>query len=329
MSLLCVRLGKAVCTTDASALLLKTLYPGKFAVYSDGCYDIPEFGTTPEDFRNQIQGFIDAGADGLKMGDGEFGPGVPLDDPKFDRMFDLLEETGFPILWHVGGAVWMPARRKFQKIKDGIAAHFLNYVPGRDDDVPEGPSRGQTTEQLEAKRAQIENLLARHPKLRLTFAHMYFMSNDLDRLADFLNRHPLINVDLTPCNEIYYFLSQDPKRSRDFICEYSDRIIFGTDNTVELAPMETLINMRRFLEGDEKFYAPQWGFDVQGIELPREVLTKIYSTNFRARGETKPLNPKKAAEYCDFLYDLVRDFEEMGDTAKEDVLECARRFRAM
>jgi hypothetical protein len=155
------------------------------------------------------------------------------------------------------------------------------------------------------------------------------MSNDLDRLADFLNRHPLINVDLTPCNEIYYFLSQDPKRSRDFICEYSDRIIFGTDNTVELAPMETLINMRRFLEGDEKFYAPQWGFDVQGIELPREVLTKIYSTNFRARGETKPLNPKKAAEYCDFLYDLVRDFEEMGDTAKEDVLECARRFRAM
>ncbi len=330
MNLLCVRLGKSVCMTDTEALLLKAVYPGKFTVYSDGCYDIPEFGVTGEDFREQIQDFIDAGADGLKMGDGELGPGVPLDDPRVDPMFDLIEETGFPVIYHVGSAVYLPPRRRFQKNKEGILKHFLGYDPRRDEDLPENAGVNITSERLEEQRTQIESLLKRHPKARITFPHMYFMANDLDRLAKFLNRHPYVNVDLTPCSEIYYHLSQNPKRSRDFIVEYQDRLVFGTDNTLEISPIEGLSNIRRFLESDEKFYVPQYGFDVSGIApLPPEVLQKIYKDNFMRICDPKPFIPKKAAEYCDKLYDIVRDFEELSAANKEEILESARRLRAL
>ena len=330
MNLLCVRIGKSVCMTDTEALLLKAIYPDKFTVYSDGCYDIPEFGVTPDDFRNQIQDFIDAGADGLKMGDGELGPGVPLDDPRVDPMFDLIEETGFPVIYHVGSAVYMPPRRRFQKNKEGVLARFLGYDPIKDEDLPENAGVHRTREELEEQRSQIENLLKRHPRAKITFPHMYFMSDDLGRLADFLNRHPYVNVDITPCPEIYYHLSKDPGRTREFFVEYQDRLIFGTDNTLELSPIEGISNIRRFLESDETFFVPQYGFDITGIApLPPEVLRKIYRENFLRICDPKPFAPKKAAEYCDKLYETVRHFEELPEDNKEDILEVARRLRAL
>ena len=59
----------------------------------------------------------------------------------------------------------------------------MRYHPGIDDDAEAHP--GAPAEVMEAKYAQIENLLNRHPKARITFPHMYYLSQDLDRLSSF------------------------------------------------------------------------------------------------------------------------------------------------
>ena len=114
-NLLCVRLASSNCMTDTEALLAKALNPGKITVHCNPTFQIDAYDTTPEGVAAQVQDFIDAGADGVKLADGNAGPDVPLDSPVFDPMFDLMEKTGFPLLYHVGTTPYYPARRTYQK----------------------------------------------------------------------------------------------------------------------------------------------------------------------------------------------------------------------
>jgi len=328
-NLLCVKLGRSSCTTDAGALLLKALYPGSFSVYFHPAIEFEGFGRTPEGIRSQVQAFIDAGADGVKLADGNAGEN-PLDSPMFDPMFDLLEETGFPMTYHVGSTVTLPPQRSFQKNKyEKNFPQFMRYNPATDDDKPERPGF-VTAEKMEEKYAQIDNLLNRHPKARVTFPHMFYMSQDLDRLAAFLDRHPAVNLDLTPVNEIYYHFAQKPDRAKDFLVTYQDRIFLGTDNSTESDPLPVLINFRRFFETDEKFYVPRYGFDMQGImPFPDDVRKKLYKDNFLRMCDPKPLDIKKAAAYCEMMYETVRGFDELAEENKAEVLEAARRLKAL
>ena len=201
MNLLCVRHGKSACITDAEALLLKALMPGQFTVYCNPAFQIEEFGSDAEGLHKQILGFAEAGADGVKLGDGEAGENV---------------------------------------------------------------------------NQQIENLLSRHPDARITFAHFFFKADDLDSMAAFLDHYPNTRIDITPCSDLYYHLSQNPNRSREFFETYSDRLIFGTDNEMELDPVLQIALVRQFLETDESFFCVKYGFDITGIApLQKETLEKI------------------------------------------------------
>jgi len=327
-NLLCVRHGRSSCITDAEALLAKALYPGKFTVYCHPAIDFEGFDNTPEGIRAQVQAFIDAGADGLKIADGNAGK-EPLDSPMFDPVFDLIEETGFPVIYHVGSTVEYPPRRTFQKNRHLTdLPPFMRHRPGIDDDREAQP--GIRAEVMEEKYAQIENLLNRHPKARITFPHMFYMSNDLDRLSSFLDRHPAVNVDLTPVNEIYYHFAQNAERAREFLITYRDRVFLGTDNDTESDPLTRIIVFRRLFETDETFFVPQYGFDMKGLApFPEEARRKIYGEGFLKMCGPKPLNPRKAAEYCDYLYERIRNFDELPAANKEEVLEVAKRLRSI
>ena len=66
----------------------------------------------------------------MKMGDGESAR-VPLDDLRVDPMFDLLEETGFPVIYHVGSAVYLPRDAGFRRIKRVfLPASLGTILPG-------------------------------------------------------------------------------------------------------------------------------------------------------------------------------------------------------
>lgn len=327
-NLLCVKLAPSNCMTDTEALLAKAMFSGKLTVYCNPTFLIPAFDTTPEGAAAQVQDFIDAGIDGVKLGDGNAGMNAPLDLPVFDPMFSLMEKTGFPLLYHVGFATYLPARRTFQKNRYPVAGFpRILYQPGGADDDHEEIIRPDDV--VEQRYTQIENILERHPNLKVTFAHMYFMADKLDRLAAFLDKHPNVTIDMTPCSDIYYHLSKDVAKSREFLCTYSDRIMFGTDNETEGDPLLTIMLMRQFFETDESFFAARWGFDVNGIALPKDVLENIYKKSFFRNCQPQELKPGRAAEYCEKFYDTVRNIEDLPDANKQEILECAKRFREM
>jgi predicted TIM-barrel fold metal-dependent hydrolase len=326
-NLLCVKHGRSSCMTDPEALLLKAMVPGKFTVYFHPAIDFEGFDNSPDGLRRQVQSFINAGADGVKIADGNFKK--PIDSPEYTPMFSLIEETGFPVTFHNGSTIKIPPRRVFAKNRYAKELPpFMLYQPGKDDDAGEQP--GAPKEYNETRYAQIENLLNRHPNARITFPHMLYMSDDLGRLSSFLDRHPSVNVDLTPVPEIYYHFAQNVKRAREFLVAYQDRVFLGTDNDTESDPLPVIINFRRFFESDETFFVPRYGFDMKGLApFPEEARKKIYRESFLRMCDPKPLNPKKAAVYCESMYEQVRGFSELPEPNKEEILEVAKRLKAM
>ena len=326
-NLLCVKHGRSACQTEAVALLAKVLYPDKFSVLGNPTFMIPEFGIDAEGAAAQVQDFIDAGIDGVKMADAN-ADGRPLDHEIFDPMFSVLEKTGAPIIYHIGTYAYQPYRHTFVKNHNAVEnPPFLTYQAGVDDDRPESFNEEIQRQNL-IKFAQLENILTKHPDLHFIAPHMLCHADDLDDLARIMDAHKNLCIDITPCDQIYYYFSQDTARARDFIGTYKDRILFGTDNTIELDPFYTIALMRAFLETDEKIFSVNWGFDLKGIALPKDVLSLIYRENYNRLFKNEAVNKEKAAAYCDKLYDIISKLTETPKDNLEEVRECAKRIRA-
>jgi predicted TIM-barrel fold metal-dependent hydrolase len=229
------------------------------------------------------------GCDGIKMLNGKpnyrRSSGLALDCVIYDDYFARLEETGFPVLWHVNDPeeFWNP------------------------DEAPEwatGPGwvYDDTFPTNESIYAECERVLEKRPKLNIIFAHFYFLSDFLPRAAAFLDRYPNVSFDLAPGIEMLHNFTKRPDEARDFFLKYQDRIVFGTD----FAPKGLLSRLwvvRNFLETDEEFHVPTderlfWPDHrtmIRGIALPEDVLRKIYADNFRrvAGPGPRPLDPRR------------------------------------
>ena len=126
---------------------------------------------------------------------------------------------------------------------------------------------------------------------------------------------------------IYYYFSKDTGRAKDFIETYQDRILFGTDNTIELDPFYTITLMRAILETDETIFSVNWGFDIKGLNLPKEILSKIYRDNYLRLFPEKSITKERVAAYCEKLYDIVKNLTETPEDNLAEALECAKRIR--
>ena len=239
------------------------------------------------------------GCDGIKMIEGKPTSrqrmDVPVTDAYFADYWARVEELGLPIVWHVNDPeeFWDP-----DKIPGWAKERKWGYGP---DDVKK--------EQLYA---EVDEVLARHPGLKIIFAHFYFLSADLPRAARFLDEHPSVHFDLAPGIEMLYNISRDPQAGREFFTSYADRIVFGTD----LSSGQTLEQGRaragivfRWLESGDTFRVPaevdfllgppEDGV-IRGMKLPKKVLSSIYGGNFTrlAGKEPKPLDVGAAFEEC-------------------------------
>jgi len=88
-------------------------------------------------------------------------------------------------------------------------------------------------------------------------------------------------------------LGRQPHTARKFIDKYQDRILFGTDATIhgDDYPQQVFGDKLyeiyfRFLESDDDYFdyapaeiPPQGRWRIYGMNLPAEVLRKIYSEN--------------------------------------------------
>ncbi len=76
----------------------------------------------------------------------------------------------------------------------------------------------------------MERVLQRHPDLTVIAAHCCWLicqDAQIDFLRYMLKTYPKFYVDLAATEQYYYLVNRE--NLRDFMIEYSDRILFGTD----------------------------------------------------------------------------------------------------
>jgi len=262
-------------THNPAALYFKRKHPA--TTYISGALDY----TVLADSRHaadllsaQITTLKASGFDGLKLIEGK--PQVrkllpyPLDGWLFEKMWTSLEHENFPVVFHVNDPdeFWDAERCPAWARQSG-----WDYSDG-------------TYPSKEDLYTEVDNILGRHPHLKLILAHFYFLSSDLERAASFLDAHPGVCFDLAPHLEMYRDFSLHSAATRAFFLCYQDRIIYGTDidtralqrgqgSLMRFIPWlirSMLENMGEFTTLDGVIY--------HGLGLPSEVLEKIYHANF-------------------------------------------------
>ncbi len=284
---------------NALALLFKARHPQTTYAFGGLSYNFSGRTNEQLDYAEQAQRLLAVGFDGIKMIEGK--PSMrkvthlPLSAPVYDRFYTLLESNQVPLLLHLADpeGFWDKAYVEKWSIPEE-----WTYIDG-------------TFPAQETLYAELEDVLRRFPRLQMTLSHFGFLSADPNKAAQFLERHPSANLDITPGTEMYDNFSLQPEAWRSFFVRYQDRILLGTDNGYDAAgsvaefsqrTAQHVAEIRRFLETDDSFSARgRQGW--HGLKLDRAILAKIYSGNFRRRvpAPPKPVNLDQARAYCDWL----------------------------
>ena len=129
-----------------------------------------------------------------------------------------------------------------------------------------------------------DHLLTMNPNLRVVGAHFGSMEDHLDEVAARLDQYPNFAVDTAARVQRLTFQPRDKVRA--FILKYQDRILYGTDLHIYSGTTDPAVT-----ESWEKQYARDWryfatddtfeylGHRVEGLNLPRSVLKKLYREN--------------------------------------------------
>jgi predicted TIM-barrel fold metal-dependent hydrolase len=147
---------------------------------------------------------------------------------------------------------------------------------------PEYPSY---EEQIRAR----DHLLAKYPDLRFIGCHLGSLEWNVDSLAKRLDKYPNMAVDMSAriCH-LQYQSAQNRKRVRDFCIKYQDRLLYGTDTGDESNsdPERFKKRMHATWMDDWKYFTSDKGMTSElfrgkfiGLQLPKEVVNKIYSEN--------------------------------------------------
>ncbi len=261
---------------NGEALAAKRADPAH--VYAFGGMVYGEGQRTPAAHRAQVQALIDGGFDGLKIVESKpnyaKALSLAMDSEELDAAFALCEETGFPILWHVGD----PATFWDAKLAPKFAVdHGWCYL---DDSFFTLPQLFE----------QVENVLKKHPRLRVCFAHFYFVSDDMAHARHMLDTYPGVRFDLTPGSEMFGNFLKGSAAWRAFFVEYQDRLLFGTDfydQAGEMPLFEEIYNLSVGTLTTHGAFA-QWDMAGEGLALPDAVLERIFEKNFDAFAGATP-----------------------------------------
>ncbi len=307
---------------NALAILFKARHPRTTYAFGGLSYNFPGRANEQLDYAEQARRLLAMGFDGIKMIEGK--PSMrkmthlALNAPAYDRFYTLLEKSQVPVLLHLGDpeGFWDKAY-----VEKWSIPREWTYIDGT------FPAR-------ETLYAELEDVLRRFPRLRVTMAHFGFLSADPEKAARFMDQHPSVALDLTPGTEMYDNFTLQPQAWRSFFVRYPDRILFGTDNGYDAGgsvaefgqrAAQHVESIRRFLETDGSFSA--WGRqDLRGLKLDRDALAKIYAGNFQRRVAATPkvVDLRAARAYCDWLWQQCRLSDP--DTAVPDTVKARLQY---
>jgi predicted TIM-barrel fold metal-dependent hydrolase len=199
----------------------------------------------------RVEQYILQGAKGIKLIGGH--PSFydePLNSENMYRVYEKAAQYGVPILLH-GSIINIPGLE-----------YQLDRVYG---DFPE-----------------------------VTFIHAHYGSTimagiDLDQMAELLDKHSNLYTDLSMGGGIsryHRYLKQDLETIKDFVVEYQDRILFGSDIILRRARndfdwlyerIRCDIDLHEQAEYTCEFGESDWVH--QGFNLDKEILRKLYYEN--------------------------------------------------
>lgn len=234
-------------------------------------WESPDYGKRR---AKELQQAVEQGARGLKAhktigmtARDSAGNIVPVDDERFDPIWDKAGELGVPILMHVSDPLpyFMPID------EHNIAYRKLCNRPLRWYHPPQYPSKQTILDQR-------NRMIARHPKTKFIGPHHGNQGEDLAAVGELFDRYPNFYVDMSYA---LIPLGLQPHTCRKHFIKYQDRIMFGTDG---LPDSDRFFMHYRWLETDDDYFDAStgaWPDRICGLNLPKKVLEKIYRKNAR------------------------------------------------
>jgi predicted TIM-barrel fold metal-dependent hydrolase len=268
---------------------------GKITVFASLAYEQAEFPSYGERMARVLETAHSQGAKGLKiakaLGLGLPGPDgklLPVDDPGLDPVFEKAGELRMPIAIHSGDpeAFWLPIDDKNER-KAELTAH------------PGWSLYGETVPSFDEILNQLERRIARHPNTKFISVHFGNCAEHPDRVARMLRKYPNLYIDTAA--RIPEMGRHPAAKMREFFIEFQDRILYGSDLGVGPEPsplflgssgaeppthaeeVRFFVSTRRYFEtADRQFEHPtpiQGDWKIDAIDLPPEVLKKVYAEN--------------------------------------------------
>jgi hypothetical protein len=272
------------------ALLSKKNYPANVFYSATFYFDTTGWGSDDwsrkviSHLRNDISG----GAVSVKLWknigmtvrdrNGKF---IMVDDTAIKPVIDFIVAQGLPVTGHIGEPrnCWLPLSEMTVSSDSGYFAENPQYHMFLH---PEYPSY---EDQINSR----DHLLELHPDLKFIGCHLGSLEWNVDELAKRLDKFPNMAVDMSAriCH-LQYQSAKDRKKIRDFCIRYQDRLLYATDmfdagtgNGAELAKQthETWADDWKYLTSNEVMTSDKFRGKFEGLQLPKEVVRKIYSEN--------------------------------------------------
>ncbi len=231
---------------------------------------------------------LDAGAIGLKVWKNigmvqrdKNGALVMVDDPKLDTIFHTLAQRDIPVIGHLGEPknCWLPVA---EMTTNNDKNYFTNHPEYHMYRHPEMPSY---EEQIAAR----DRLLEKNTDLTFVGAHLGSLEWDVDALAARLDQFPHMAVDMAArMGQLFYQTRENREKVRDFFIKYQDRLLYATDmgdegeesqEDLQQSMHRTWMRDWQYLATDDTMQSDLIEGDFQGLQLPQEVVDKIYRKN--------------------------------------------------
>lgn len=233
----------------------------------------------PDFARRMAAGLAEAkqlGASGLKVfkmlglvyrnPDGSL---IKVDDPRWDPIWEACGELALPVLIHTADpqAFFLPTDETNERWEE-LKRH------------PDWSFHGADFPSYDELMGQLIHVVQRHPNTTFIGAHVASSAEDLGTVGRWLDKYPNLYVDIAAR---IAELGRQPYTARKFIIQHADRVLFATDGP---RVVERLSYHWRFLETSDEYFPyaespfpPQGFWMIYGLNLPDEVLEKVYNQN--------------------------------------------------